>query len=126
MKLDWDLIREILMRIEDDPKFDGSANQVDAAKLGITNHTNAEVMYQVVQLIEGGFLAGKILSAGAFPPAAAVVFKLTWKGHEYVDSLRDPDIWQKTKSRIGGVAGVAFGVVLEVAKAEIMKKLKLS
>jgi|HubBroStandDraft_2_1064218.scaffolds.fasta_scaffold3996445_1 hypothetical protein len=39
MKLDWDLIREILMRIEDDPKFDGSANQIDAAKLGITGHT---------------------------------------------------------------------------------------
>jgi hypothetical protein len=83
-------------------------------------------MHQVVPLIEGGLLAGKILSAGAFPPASVVIFKLTWKGHEYLGNVRDPDVWQKTKARLGPVAGVAFGIMLELAKAEIMKKLKLS
>ncbi len=41
---DLDLIRDILLRIEADPKFDGSANPVDAAKLGITDHSNAAVL----------------------------------------------------------------------------------
>jgi hypothetical protein len=126
MKRDLDLIREILLRIEADPKFDGSPNPVDASVLGITERPNMEVMYQLAQLIEGGLLAGKILAAGTTPPVAVVVFKLTWQGHDYLDSVRDSDIWQKTKTRIGVVASVGFGVVLEVAKAEIMKKLKLS
>jgi hypothetical protein len=50
---------------------------------------------------------------------------LTWQGHEFLDSVRDPDIWQKTKARVAPVATAAFGVMLEVAKAEIRKKLGL-
>jgi hypothetical protein len=125
MKRDLDLIRDILLRIEADPKFDGSANPVDAAKLGILDHSNAAVLYQVVQLIEAGLLAGKFLNAGAFPPPAVVVFKLTWQGHEFLDSVRDPDIWLKTKARVAPVAGVAFGVLVEIAKAEVKKRLGL-
>jgi hypothetical protein len=121
MTRDLDLIREILLRIEADPKFDGSGNPVDAAILGVTDRANMEVMYQLAQLIEAGLLAGKILA----PPVAIVVFKLTWQGHDYLDSIRDPDIWKKTKARIAPVASVAFGVVLEVAKAEIKKRLGL-
>jgi Hypothetical protein (DUF2513) len=124
MKRDLDLIREILLQIEADPKFDGSANPVDAAKLGITGRTNAEVMYQVVQLIDGGLLAGKILSAGAFPPAAVVIFKLTWKGHEYLDSVRDPAVWKETKVRLEGAGSFTFDLAKAFAKGFVKKKIE--
>src|SRR5205814_745938 len=46
-----------------------------------------------------------------------VELNLTWKGHEFVESVRDPEVWRRTKegtSKIGN-AGVEF--MWELAKA---------
>lgn len=54
-----------------------------------------------------------------------VVNKLTWQGHELLDDIRDPDIWNKTKERAKVLSGVGVAFVWEIAKAEIKKKLGL-
>lgn len=54
-----------------------------------------------------------------------IVTALTWKGHEFLDDIRDPDIWQKTKERAGSLASVGIAFVWEIAKAEIKTKLGL-
>jgi hypothetical protein len=50
---------------------------------------------------------------------------LTWKGHEFLDDIRDPGVWQKTKERTKGVASVGVGFLWEIAKAEVRAKLGL-
>jgi hypothetical protein len=130
MKRDMELIRTILLKVEADPKFNGSANPTDAASLGLTDHSNAEVIYHLIMLIEeAGFLAGntkmaRMGSPGAFQASDVVVFKLTWQGHEFLDSVRDPDIWRKTKER-ATVTGVGLALLWEIARAELKKKLGL-
>jgi hypothetical protein len=42
-----------------------------------------------------------------------------------LNNVRDPDIWQMTKARVAPVTGVAFGVLVEIAKAEIRERLGL-
>ena len=54
-----------------------------------------------------------------------IVKKLTWRGHEYIDATRDPDIWEKTKAKAKIVTSVGVGMFLEIAKAEIKAKLGL-
>ncbi len=122
MKRDMELIRTILLKVEADPRFDGSVNPTDAATLSITDYSNAEVIYHLVMLVEAGFLDGntKMRSMGNVP-----IFKLTWAGHEFLDNVRDPEVWHKTKARVAATAGVALSVIAEIAKAEIMKRLGL-
>ena len=54
-----------------------------------------------------------------------MISKLTWKGHEFVDTIRDSGIWNNVKERLKGLPSVALSVVAEIAIAEAKKRLKL-
>jgi hypothetical protein len=125
MKLDTDLIREILLKIEESPKFSkahGDIQKVTAASLGITDHNEEQVAYHCAQLVDAGFLTGNTKMAAH---GLVMVGNLTWSGHEFLNDARDPDVWQKTKERAKGVASVGLGFLWEIAKAEMKTKLGL-
>ena len=122
MKRDMDLIRTILLKVEADETLSGSFQAVNAATFGITDHTDTEVIYHVVMLVEAGFLVGNIKLANV---GQIVISKLTWNGHEFLDDIRDPEIWRKTKERAKSVASVGLGFLWEIAKAEVKTKLGL-
>jgi hypothetical protein len=55
LKRDMDLIRTLLLRIENDPQFNGEACQVrpnEPSDLGIIDHSYAEVAYQLILLMD--------------------------------------------------------------------------
>ena len=53
------------------------------------------------------------------------ISKLTWQGHEFLDNIKDPGIWGKTKKRVEGLPSVALKVVAAIAEAEVKKHLGL-
>ena len=122
MKRDMDLVRTILLRVEADAKFDGMLNPASAADLGIEGHSDHEIAYNCAQLVEAGFLTGNTRMA---TQGTVIIGKLTWQGHEFLDAVRDPDIWRKTKERAKTVTTVGIGFLWEIAKAEIKAKLGL-
>ena len=119
VKRDMDFIRELLLQIEDDPRFDGTS-WFTFTKTDDDTHSAEEFGYHLTMLVEAGFLKGNI---GFTTPS---ISKLTWEGHEFLDNIRDTGIWSKTKERISGLASVSLSVVAEIAKAEMKKKLGLS
>ena len=59
------------------------------------------------------------------------VFKgLTWQGHEFLDTIRNPEVWKRTKAGMHAVGGFGLDVLVQVAKAEgkrlITEKLGIS
>ena len=122
MKRDMDLIRDLLLKIESDPLYDGTrwvpVNK--PADLGISNHSPEEVGYHLTMLIEAGLIKGK--SGVELMP---VLNKLTWEGHEFLDDIRDQGIWNKTKERLKDIPSASIPVIVEIAKAEIKKRLGL-
>jgi len=46
-----------------------------------------------------------------------LVFDLSWKGHEYLDTIRDPKVWKNAKAGVRKIGGSSFDFVIEVAKA---------
>lgn len=77
-------------------------------------------MYHADLLIESGMLKGNV--GGEMP----MVSRLTWNGHEFLDSIRNPEIWERVKERLTGFGTVGLTLVWELAKAELRKKLKLT
>ena len=47
------------------------------------------------------------------------VWRLTWAGYEFLDDIRSPEIWRKTKERAGAMTSVGLGFIWEIAKAEL-------
>ena len=42
---------------------------------------------------------------------------LTWQGHEFLNSIRDPEVWSKTKEGAKKVGNFSIQFIGEIAKA---------
>lgn len=117
MKRDMDLVRELLLKLEAEP-FDGNLWSLDPDGLGIGGRTHEDIAYHLVLLIDGGLLDGERELSGGF-----VARKLTWAGHDFLDSVRDPKIWRTTKERVKEAGGFTIEILTNVAKEIITHNL---
>lgn len=114
MKRDMDLVRDILLAIEAEP-------------LGVTGYFNIEgknqrvVEAHVKLLKDAGYLASEkaaMLAGGRMERDLT----LTWAGHEFLETIRDPKIWEATKSNAKQVGNWSLSLLAELAKGLIRQK----
>ena len=116
MKRDMDLVRELLLKLEAEP-LDGDLYSVDPDGFGISDRTHEEIAYHMVLLIDGGLLDGKR------DQSMFVARKLTWAGHDFLDSVRDPKIWRMTKEQAKKAGGFTIEILTSIAKGIIKDNL---
>lgn len=119
VKRDMDLIRDILLKVEEDPSMNGFTFKTYDTK-DFEGHSEPEIIYHINLLFEVGFIDG----ARSLNPLPAIS-RLTWQGHEFIAATKDPRIWASVKERLKGLPDVGISVIFEIAKAEIKKHLKL-
>src|SRR5690349_21075545 len=83
VKRDMETIRRIL-------------TEVESSETALT-YDSEEEAYQVQLLEQEGFLDAKIVPGPMGTPRAAIVFGMTWKGHDFLDAARDDTLWKKAK-----------------------------
>jgi hypothetical protein len=71
-----------------------------------------------VLLIDGEVLDGEREQSGGF-----VARKLTWAGHDFLDSVRDPKIWSATKDKVKKAGGFTIDIIAGAAKETIKHEL---
>jgi hypothetical protein len=98
MKLDWDVIRELLEKIETHDRFSEwesfSANQYSSTRdKALTEHCEL--------LFESGFIEGRKLSTRDLTEIACQRLKLS--GHVLLESMRSDTMWNKIKDIAKGL-----------------------
>ena len=53
-----------------------------------------------------------------------IVRGLTWNGHDFLDSIRDPKIWAKTKSGAAAAGGFTVDLLKDLAKGLVRKQIE--
>lgn len=53
-----------------------------------------------------------------------IPMNLTDKGHDYLDSIRDPEIWKQTKAGAAKVGGFSLELIGDLAKGLIKTQIK--
>ena len=114
MKRDMELIRMVMLEAEKtkdpyelvDPKIEG--------------YNETEISYHIALLDDAGLLHGQDRSAiGVFRWSAGT---LTWAGHEFVEAIRDEEIWKEARAIVEKSGnGVVFDV-LRKALVRVMEK----
>lgn len=104
MHLDYDHIREILIRVEE-------AIDKPRAQVKFDEHTNFKDFYHVNQLVNAGFL--RAINASSMSGGAYIVLDLTFAGHQLLDKMRNDTIWQKTKAKVADLGGAVPLRILE-------------
>jgi DNA-binding transcriptional ArsR family regulator len=113
MKRDMDLIRSILLEIEKNPQ---PMMWVD---LLITGHTHDEISYHVMLLYEAGLIdANDVSSADGMDWKAK---RLTYQGHEFLDSAREETLWNKAKETVKRTTGTLTIEAMKIALSSLIR-----
>ena len=116
MKLDKDLVRDILLALENDDE-----DSFGYKDLSLDDHTQEEVTYHVCILAEGGFLTAMDLSTlDGYDWRAQ---RLTYDGHEFLDTIRDGEVWKLTKDTAKKAGVGSLKLLFEVGKSYGKQKL---
>jgi len=115
MKRDMELVRLILQAIE------GSED----AGTKMMERSIEERGYHISLLVDAGLLIAKVHTDGD-KPIGYFISRMTWAGHDFLDSMRDDTIWKKAKEHviIPG-ASWTFDILKEWAKHELKQRLSL-
>jgi hypothetical protein len=121
MKRDMDFVRDLLLAIEGDNRLDGTVIWLfdSSEDLGVPGRTGEEFAYHLRQLIDAGLVNGDAMS-GRVP----TIRGLRWRGHEFLDTLREPDTWDRVKSTAGRAGGFGFDILMSIGKEIIAAKAK--
>lgn len=114
MKRDMDIIRLLLLTLEG----------VDDVSSILSEYDVEGVSYNAAITIEAGLAHGHIaeIDDGG---AQGYLTRLTWDGHDFLDSVRDPGVWSNVKDAMLKVGGaVSFGMVCQLGRMYAVEKLK--
>lgn len=118
MKRDMELIRTILVQVEE-------RNETNMDDL-LPDPTDAEAGerygYHVKMLVDEGFLDG--VDASSMDGPNWLNLELRWQGHEFLSTLRDPTVWEKTKTVAGKAGGGGVQIMAEIGKTIITEAAK--
>lgn len=117
MRRDFDLIRKILFAIENDESATGPA----WASLEIPDYSQKQVSYHVMLLDEAGLIDAE--NSNSWDGFKWEPRRLTWQGHEFLDSARDENSWKQAKSKLKEAGNFSFEVLktvlIELAKRSL-------
>ncbi|MEK3817447.1 DUF2513 domain-containing protein [Bacillus sp. FSL K6-1284] len=122
MELKHDCVRDLLLTLEDNLKLNSTLSTSEITALPtMKDYSPADVVYTINKLNEAGFIKSHSYMGGGLD-----VSDITYYGHQFLDNIRDPDIWAKTKDTAAKVKGASLSILGEVAVSYIKQKLGLS
>ncbi|MGY0700865.1 DUF2513 domain-containing protein [Bacillus subtilis] len=121
MKLDRDCMRDVLLTIEEKVGFKESTSiQTLHTYPRLKDYRLVDVYYCVDKLTEAKFIKGFTYKGG--PDYS----ELTFEGHEFLETIRDDEVWDKTTDALKKVGGATIPIIYELATSFIKTKLGLT
>jgi Hypothetical protein (DUF2513) len=118
MRRNMDLVRALMLRLEELPMEMGGAVTIQpgCAELVGIEGSDAVINHHLEMLRDIGYLD---CPHGGQPMFGIVYMGLTWSGHDFTDSVRNVDTWTKTKTVAERAGGWTVGLLVEIAKGLI-------
>ena len=116
MKRDMDLIRSLLIGIESVPPSE-RAYFLPNMSSSIGHHLDLINAHGLIKLRHG---PSRDDDSGQW----YVLAELTWAGHDFVDTVRDDEIWRKTKEGAKAAGGFSFDLIKALAKGFMKKQIE--
>lgn len=116
---DMDLIRNLLLKLE---KFEHVANGYihisDASQFDMNDDDWNDIAHHMRLLHDAEFIITRPEKPWQF------FVSLSWKGQDFLDSIRDDEVWKKTKDAASKVGGFTFQLLGDIATGFAKTKLK--
>lgn len=119
MKLNHECVRAMMLDFEESVPLDDFLHKEAIVALpSYEKYGHDTFWYAYEKLIEAEYLNASITPGGEDGldyPYLASVSSITWQGHEFLDTVRDNQIWKSTKSIISKFSSVSISMIETVA-----------
>ena len=123
MKRDMDLIRKIMLFLQD-----ADRESHDGAALATALDEDTErINYHLRLMMEANLIDGRLSEEIGVNVPAATTHSITTSGHDFLAAASDPSVWETAWRRIKASTGsVSIPLLIEVLKATAKDALGLS
>lgn len=125
LKRDMDMVRDLLLKIEQGKTVFQILDPASAEALGIepeepmTGEEADKLALHLDLLADAGFITVRRMSGGYWQ-----ISGINWSGHDFIDSVRDPKIWHATKEAATKAGGFSVELLTELAKGLLKTQLE--
>ena len=116
MELNHETVRSLLLKVE--------AEQRSLGWMLAIGSENFEQFYAATKLIEGGFLDGQVIAGMDEDEGEVMITSLTYRGHEFLDSVREPEVWSAAKAGAKKAGAFSLEILAAIARAVVLQQVK--
>lgn len=124
MKRDLDLIRKIMLTLED--KMEYGKNFKSATLFEIMREeslTIEKLSYHVGLLVEGGLIKAKEYKYQSGEPTDYLINTITSQGHDFIDTIRQNTTWNQIKEKAHEIGGFSISLLIDIGKEYLKKQI---
>lgn len=109
MKRDMDLIRDILLAMEE---TDGESDYYSQEELELSEVPETAFFYHILLLDEANLI--KVQDEISISSNDCYPVRLTWQGHEFLDLIKKDINWNYAKKVMSKTGGMAFEILVKI------------
>ncbi|MBZ5995393.1 DUF2513 domain-containing protein [Leuconostoc gelidum subsp. gasicomitatum] len=119
MRLNQDAVRDIMLFVESDLEFDNFFSLKDFYEAEVLKKYGQDtIKYTLLKLSETNYLhSNPLISNNNLRDFSTGM--LTWEGHEFLDTIRDAQVWSKTKIVTNKLESVSIGMLSRIGTGVI-------
>lgn len=111
MKLNHDCIRDLLLYLEENLNYN---DKININNLELKSYDKETLMYTADRLIEAEYLNSSICW-NCNEQHIIIVKSLSFKGHQFLDNIRDDSVWNNTKSVLSKFKSTSINFIADVS-----------
>ena len=124
MKRDLDLIRAIMLTLEENMEY---GKNFQSAKLFEImkgeSLTLEKLAYHIGLLVEGGFIQVKEFKFQSGEPTVYLIKTITSQGQDFIDTIRQDTTWNKIKEKASSLGGFTLPLLVDIGTEYLKKQI---
>ena len=120
LKLNQDCVRDLLLFLEENLGLGSFINiSSDFHEDALSNYSANDLIYTAQKLLEADYVDAKIMHFMGTNIPSVRISSITYQGHQFLDNIRDDNVYTKTKSILSTFKSVSIEIFSETASKVI-------
>ena len=124
MKRDLDLIREIMLVLEDKMEYGKNFQSTHLIEVMQDKTLSVEKLaYHLGLLVENDFIKAKEYRHQSGEPTDYLINTITSQGQDFIDTIRQDITWNKIKEKASNIGGFTLSLLVDIGKEYLKKQI---
>lgn len=115
MKLNHDCVRDLLLYVEENLGYN---DELEVNRMHLKDYSLEELLYTSEKLAEAGYIDYYPIEIDN-EYSIILINSISYKGHQFLDTVRDNEVWTKTKRVLSILKSVSIEITSETASKVI-------